>query len=194
MLGIVLCGGASSRMGRDKGLFSTGEGNWGGKMLDNFKKLGIPGMLSVISTQVELYQSVFPQVELICDNDSLQMKGPLAAVVSVHLKYPMEDLFVTACDMPLMDMVVLEELVNNYKKEPGHDCYVYTNDGEPEPLCGIYSAKGLAAIRAMYDRAELLKHSMKFMLHHLSTLRLPIPEKWKVYFRNINAHADLNGM
>jgi molybdopterin-guanine dinucleotide biosynthesis protein A len=179
-------------MGRDKGLITTDNGNWTQKMLDNFKKLGIPTLLSINRTQFDQYQSAFPQIELICDNDSLQIKGPLAALLSVHLNYPMEDFFVTACDMPLMNEVVLEELFTIYSNEPGHDCYVFTNQGEPEPLCGIYSAKGLAAVMAMYDRAELLKHSMKFMLDHLSTILVPIPESWKIYFRNINTHGDLN--
>jgi molybdopterin-guanine dinucleotide biosynthesis protein A len=194
MLGIVLCGGVSSRMGRDKALIPAQNGNWAEKMLDNFKNLGIPGLLSVNGKQVDQYRSVFPGAELICDNDSLQIKGPLAAVLSVHGKYPAEDLFVTACDMPMMEMMVLEGLVNQYQKEPGHDAYVYTNAGEPEPLCGIYAAGGLAAIKALYDRGKLLKHSMKFMLDHLSVVRTPIPETWKIYFRNINTHADLNGL
>lgn len=181
-------------MGRDKGLLPAEKGNWAEKMLDNFKKLEIPGMLSVNRKQIDQYQSVFPGLELIIDDDSLQIKGPLAAVLSVHSKYPREDLFVTACDMPLMDIVVLEDLVDRYKREPGHAGYVYTDAGEPEPLCGIYSAKGLAAIKAIHSRGELLKHSMKFMLDQLSVIRIPIPETWKIYFRNINTHADLNGL
>src|SRR5580765_2033427 len=108
MLGIVLCGGASSRMGRDKGLLPAEKGNWAAKGLDNIKRLEIPGLLSVNSKQLDQYRSVFPGVELICDNDSLQIKGPLAAVLSVHLKFPADDLLVTACDMPLMDDIVLE--------------------------------------------------------------------------------------
>jgi len=181
-------------MGRDKGLIPTEKGNWAEKMLENFIQMNIPGFLSVNRKQVDQYQLVFPGVELICDNDSLHIKGPLAAVLGVHLKYPGDTLLVTACDMPLMNLAVLENLVNHYKKEPGYDGYIYTNEGEPEPLCGIYSAKGLASIKAIYDRGELSKHSMKFMLDHLSVIRIPIPETWKIYFRNINAHADLNGL
>lgn len=194
MLGIVLCGGTSSRMGRDKGLLQADNGSWAGKMLDNFRKLGIRGLLSVNPKQVDQYQSIFPGVELLCDNDTLKIKGPLAAVLSVHLKYPAEDLFIMACDMPFMDLMVLEEMTSQYLRVPGHDAYVYTNDGEPEPLCAIYSAKGLAGIEAIYERGELIKHSMKFILDHLSVVRIPIPEKWKSFFRNINAHADLNGL
>jgi molybdenum cofactor guanylyltransferase len=194
MLGIVLCGGESSRMGQDKGLFQTEMGNWAGRMLDNFKNMEIPCLLSVNKRQIDKYQTVFPGVELICDNDSIQIKGPLAAVLSVHHKYAGEDLFVTACDMPLMDVLVLEKLYDIYKTERGNSCFVYTNDGEPEPLCGIYSGKGLATIRYLYDHGGLVRHSMKFMLDHLSVVRIPIPANWKSYFRNINAHADLNGL
>ena len=192
MLGIVLCGGVSSRMGRDKGLMTTGQGNWTLKMLDNFKKLGLPTLLSINKTQIDQYQTAFPEIELICDSDSLKIKGPLAAVLSAHLKFPMEDLFITACDMPLMNEVVLKELLNIFQKEPGHECYVFTNQGEPEPLCGIYTATGLATVVTMYDRGELVKHSVKFMLDHLSTIRNPVPDSWKKYFRNINTHDDLS--
>jgi len=194
MLGVVLCGGASSRMGRDKGLLPSGSGNWADKMLDNLAQLGINCLLSVNRNQVDQYQVVFPHIELICDNDSLSIKGPLAAVLSVHLKYPTEDLFVTACDMPFMDAMVLKELHMRYKKESGENCFVFTNGSEPEPLCGIYSASGMNTIKHMYDRGELVRHSMKFMLDHLSVVRIPIPENWKTHFRNINAHADLNGL
>jgi molybdopterin-guanine dinucleotide biosynthesis protein A len=194
MLGIVLCGGMSSRMGRDKGLFPSDNSNWAGKMLENFEKAGLPCAVSVNKFQVDIYQNAFPGVELICDHDSLQIKGPLAAVLSVHMENPSEDLFIVACDMPMMNRVVLVDLLNHFKNVSGYDAYVYMNDGEPEPLCGIYSSDSLAKIRNMYDQGKLSRHSMKFMLDHLKVLRIPLPETWKIYFRNINAHADLNGM
>jgi molybdopterin-guanine dinucleotide biosynthesis protein A len=194
MLGIVLCGGASSRMGRDKGLLLSTSGTWADKMMDNLSKLGIKSALSVNNNQFEHYTALFPATELIKDSDLILLKGPLAAVLSVHAEYPLEDLFVTACDMPLMDTIVLKELYNNYLKDSGKDCFVFTNDEEPEPLCGIYSARGLAKIKTMYDSGQLVRHSMKFILDHLVTSLIPIPENWKIYFKNVNAHADLNGL
>ncbi|HEV3224482.1 MAG TPA: molybdenum cofactor guanylyltransferase [Puia sp.] len=194
MLGIVLCGGTSSRMGRDKGLLLSTNGTWAKKMLNNLRELGITSALSVNSNQFEQYATEFTKTELIVDSDLILLKGPLAAVLSVHAKYPLEDLFVTACDMPLMDTIVLKELFNNYLKDSGKACFVFTNEGEPEPLCGIYSAKGLAKIKTMYDGGQLVRHSMKFILDHLVTSLIPIPENWKIYFKNVNAHADLNGL
>jgi len=35
---------------------------------------------------------------------------------------------------------------------------------------------------------------MKFMLEHLSAFHIPITENNKKYFRNFNAHAELNGL
>lgn len=194
MLGIILCGGASSRMGRDKGLLESDTGRWAEMMLENLKDIGTRSALSVNREQVEQYTAAFPKIELIIDNDSLPLKGPLAAVLSVHVKYPEEDLFVTACDMPFMDSIVLKELYNHYLEAPLKDGFVFTNDGEPEPLCGIYSAKALSSVKKMYDHGQLTRHSMKFMLDHLAVARIPISDNWKIYFRNINAHADLNGL
>ena len=193
MLGIVLCGGSSSRMGQDKGLLTTDHGNWSAMMLENFRQLSIPVALSVNHKQVEQYTRAFKDVELISDNDNFLLKGPLAAVLSINGKYPEEDLFIIACDMALMKSFVLKELYNTYLKVSEKQGYVFTNDGEPEPLCGIYTANGIAHIKQLYERGQLLKHSMKFMLDHLIMCRIPIPEDWKICFRNFNAHADLNG-
>jgi molybdopterin-guanine dinucleotide biosynthesis protein A len=110
------------------------------------------------------------------------------------MKYPAEDLFVIACDMPLMNIEVLEDLLGYFNKEPGYEGYVYLNDGEPEPLCGLYKSAGLSKILSKYDKGNLSKHSMKSMLDRLMMFRIPLPEPWKIYFKNINAHADLNGM
>jgi molybdopterin-guanine dinucleotide biosynthesis protein A len=194
MLGIILCGGASSRMGRDKGLLPSASGTWAEMMLEKLEELGIPVAISVNRTQAGQYTTTFPNIELIADNDSLPLKGPLAAVLSVHVKYPSEDLLVAACDMPLMDPIVLKELYKNYQKDSGYEGYVFTNEGEPEPLCGIYKANGLKTIKIMYERGQLAKHSMKFMLDHLIICRIPIPENWKIFFKNFNTHADMNGL
>ena len=61
----------------------------------------------------------------------------MLGLLSCHFSFTSEDLFVVACDMPLMETVLLKELFNLYKNPPCADAYVFTNDGEREPLCGI---------------------------------------------------------
>jgi molybdopterin-guanine dinucleotide biosynthesis protein A len=41
---------------------------------------------------------------------------------------------------------------------------------------------------------ELTKHSMKFMPDHLAVHAIAIKDEQKKYFRNFNAHAELNGL
>lgn len=194
MLGIILCGGQSTRMGTDKGLLKLHADTWAKTAIDKMAMLQLPVMLSVNAIQYPDYAAIFPTEQLIKDNNTLKLKGPLCGVLSVHLQYPDEDLLVLACDMPLMEPALLKELVKNYQQYTDADAFVYTNDGEPEPLCGIYKAKGLMHIIQLYTSHQLPKHSMKYMLEHITTQLLPLTDDQKKYFRNFNAHAELNGL
>jgi molybdopterin-guanine dinucleotide biosynthesis protein A len=193
MLGVILCGGQSTRMGSDKGLLKLHAKTWAQTAVDKINELQIPVVISVNKEQYPDYSSIFPPQQLITDNDSLKMKGPLCAVLSVHIQNPAEDLLILACDMPLMETELLKELMIHYQQDTA-DAFVYSNDGEPEPLCGIYKAKGLAHILHLYQSQQLSKHSMKFMLDHINTFTIPLADDQKKYFRNFNAHAELNGL
>lgn len=195
MLGVILCGGQSTRMGADKGLMKLHANTWAQTAIDKISSLHLKIFLSVNSVQYNDYLSVFTESQLIKDDDTLLVKGPLAGVLSVHVKYPDEDLFVLACDMPLMEAALLAELhAIHGNNQPAFDAYVFTNNEEPEPLCAIYSAKGLSYIIHLLKANELKKHSMKCMLENISTFTVPLNEEQKKYFRNFNAHAELNGL
>ena len=193
MIGIVLCGGQSSRMGSDKGLLPADDSTWAQAAVNKLAALEIPVSLSVNELQYNNYAIAFPGTEIITDNDSLVLHGPLLGVLSAHLQHPLQNLFVLACDMPLMETSVLSNLYNHYLQTDAYDAFVFTNEEEPEPLCGIYCATGLATILDMYKTHALTRHSMKFMLEHLNTCHIAITDEQKKYFKNVNAHADLNG-
>lgn len=194
MLGVILCGGQSTRMGSDKGLLKLQANTWAQTAIDKIGMLPLPVVISVNKTQYEAYAAVFSSQQLVTDDDTLQMRGPLCGVLSVHLRHPQEDLFLLACDMPLMETALLKELNEQYTRYPNHDAYIFTNAGEAEPLCGIYKATGLSQILRVYQAGQLPKHSMKYMLEHITTHSIPLPDEKKNCFRNFNAHAELNGM
>jgi molybdenum cofactor guanylyltransferase len=194
MTGAILCGGQSSRMGTDKGMLKLQTSTWAQTAVDKISSLGIPVVLSVNDKQYGDYAQLFPTSQLIKDDKALAIKGPVCGVLSIHLQYPTEDLFVLACDMPLLDPLLLKELHSHAASNPSYDAYVYTNDKEPEPLCGIYRAKGLAHILELYQNKQLFKHSMKYLLEHVITSLTPLPAEQKDSFRNFNAHAELNGL
>jgi molybdopterin-guanine dinucleotide biosynthesis protein A len=181
-------------MGKDKGLLKLEAKTWAQTAIDKMTLLSLPVVISVNAAQYNEYTSIFPSYHLIKDDESLQLRGPLCAVLSIHLQYPSEDLFVLACDMPLLDPALLKELLSHYNGHPTFDAFVFKNENEPEPLCGIYKAKGLAHILTMYRSGQLSKHSMKFMLEHISSFFIPLTPDQKTSFRNFNAHADINGL
>lgn len=194
MTGVVLCGGQSSRMGRDKGLIEKATSTWTQTAIDKLSSLQIPVKVSVNRHQIEQYANYFPETDLIADNTSLALKGPLLGVLSSHLQLQEEDLFVLACDLPLMQVNLLQDLNRLYQENPSYTAFVFTNDNEPEPLCGIYKASGLSFIYSLLQTGQLLKFSMKFSLDHLQVKTIAMTNDQKRYFTNVNAHADLNGL
>ena len=193
MLGVVLCGGQSSRMGSDKGLLMLNDKTWTQKAIDTLRNFQIPIVISVNKNQYQDYSIIFLVDTLIPDDRSLQLHGPLCGLLSVHLKYPEEDLLILACDMPLIDTEHIKQLFSKYTTETA-DAFIYSNDGEPEPMPGIYGSKGLKYVHQLYSSDQLPRHSMKYMLEHISTSISPLPAEKKDRFRNFNTHAELNGL
>ncbi|MBA4166642.1 MAG: molybdenum cofactor guanylyltransferase [Chitinophagaceae bacterium] len=193
MLGVILCGGKSSRMGTDKGLLQLDSKTWAKTAFDKMTALQVPVVLSVNDNQFNYYSSLFSPGQLIKDSGKLQVKGPLCGVLSVHLQYPSEDLMVLACDMPLLAPSMLGQLLNAHAHHAAQS-FFFTNAGNPEPLCAIYTAPGLSHIISLLNANHLTRHSMKFVLEHLDTFSMPLKEDEKIYFRNFNAHAELNGL
>jgi molybdenum cofactor guanylyltransferase len=194
MLGIILCGGQSLRMGSDKGLLMHEANTWAQMAFAKLVALNIPVKLSVNEKQLTDYEKIFTPENLITDNRSLDIKGPLLGVLSAHLQNPADDLFLLACDMPLMEPEILKDLFNYYRQNTGNEAYIFTSDNEPEPLCGIYTAAGLSKITVMLQQRQLVKHSMKFMLSQLTVYTIDLTKVQKNNFRNFNAHARLNGL
>lgn len=194
MLGIILCGGQSSRMGSDKGMLVHEAKTWAQTAMEKLSVLNIPIKLSVNDLQKSEYEKVFNPELLIVDKPDLAIKGPLLGVLSSHLYDSGKDLFLLACDLPLMETNLLKELFALYKQSKKYDVYIFSNDREPEPLCGIYSAKALKKIMALQKANNLKKYSMKYILSQLVVCEIALHNTQKVYFRNFNAHADINGL
>nr|WP_294871623.1 molybdenum cofactor guanylyltransferase [uncultured Pedobacter sp.] len=193
MIGVVLSGGQSLRMGKDKGLLQNGQQTWAQQAFAKLSSLQIPVAISVNTLQLPIYQTVFSTSSLITDEPVLSIGGPLRGILSVHLIYPKEDLLVLACDMINMEVDLLDFVVQQYEDKPA-DALVFMKEKQSEPLCGIYSAKALDKVYALYMNQELHKHSMKYALEQLDACYLPVPKKWKAYFDNYNTISDLNNI
>jgi len=194
MLGIVLCGGQSLRMGTDKGLLVHQDKLWAQVAHDKLSALSLPVQFSVNPLQLATYAGYFVKEKLIVDHTLLDIRGPLLGVLSAHLSNPEEDLFLLACDMLLMEEAILQKLINAVKTDDLFEAYIFIKDGQQEPLCGIYTAKGLKKIMQLFQANTLVKHSMKFVLSNLCVNEIVVADQDYRYFGNFNAHAEINGL
>ncbi|MES2372921.1 MAG: molybdenum cofactor guanylyltransferase [Bacteroidota bacterium] len=192
MTGLLLCGGKSSRMGSDKGLLPAQGITWAENAYHKLASVVSPIFISVNDVQLATYAKHFSETQLIVDNDQLNIGGPLRGLLSMHMHLPQEDILLFACDLLFMETVVFDELLLQQKKLPAKEAFVFTQDKEAEPLCGIYTAKGLGKILNAYQNAVLGKHSMKHILKTLDTSLTALPKEWEHCFKNINTRQDLN--
>ena len=192
MIGVVLSGGQSSRMCSDKGLLKYRSKTWAQIAFDKLNELQLPVFISINRDQQKEYSAIFSTQVLMADDEALQKKGPLGATLSIHSKHPLEDLLLLACDMPLMETGLLKELLIQYGLHPNYDAFVFINDGEPEPLCGIYKSKCLNKILHFYQTDQLSGQSMKNVLEQNNTFSIPVPDDKRKCFQNFNTQSELN--
>lgn len=193
MIGVILCGGESTRMGCDKGLIKTNYTTWTEVLMQQFAEFNVQIVLSLNKSQYETYSAAFHEIPIITDDLSLDINGPLRGLISVHLKFPSESLLAVACDMPSMSKQVLKSLINESLREY-YEAFVFKNDGQIEPLCAIYTAQGLGKIYQLYKQGELRKHSLHYVLENMKTYYLIAPGEWKKYLKNYNSPSDLRGL
>lgn len=187
LLGLVLCGGQSKRMGTDKGMIQGKAGSWAQETAAKLINTGLNAVYSINTLQVAAYSAEIPSTLLIYD--SLELPGPLNGILSAHQRYPDADLFVLACDMPLMNVATLNRLVDAYKNEPEYGVYFYEKEGFKEPLCSIFRKETLAGLLHEYLSAELTQYSIQKILSRLPYLALEITDTRA--FSNINSTGEL---
>jgi len=192
MLGIVLCGGQSLRMGSDKGLLKHQNKLWVQVAADKLVSLNLPVKFSVNPSQQEVYATYLGKGQLIIDDTLLGVRGPLLGVLSAHLSNPEEDLFLLACDMLLMEIRLIEKLINLFKLDDNFEAYIFSKDGQQEPLCGIYKAKGLKKIVQLLQTDALAKHSMKYVLSNLKVCEAALEKQDYRCFGNFNSQEEIN--
>ncbi len=139
LVGLVLCGGESRRMGRDKGLMLKDGMPWAqhvGQRLDGFARV----FYSIHPRQLEAYAAVLPANRLIAD--SLDIPGPLNGLLSAHQLMPGPDILLVACDMLDMDKATLRPLVAAWQGGNA-DFYAYGDERLWQPFGCIYTSRGL---------------------------------------------------
>jgi molybdopterin-guanine dinucleotide biosynthesis protein A len=157
LIGVILCGGESSRMGRDKGRILKEDIPWALYMADKLAPFRLPVIFSVNASQVDDYTVQFPAVRLVVDSAAAPAGGPLRGLFSVHERWPDKDLFLLACDMVDMDQGTIGGLLEAYRMGGPYEFYAYREEGFFQPFCAIYTAAGVKQNGQVHSLQELLR-------------------------------------
>ncbi len=169
LLGVVLCGGESKRMGKDKGLLSIEDSIWAKHIGGKIELLNMGVVYSVNQQQEETYQLHIDKAQLIPDFSTAN--GPLKGLLSVYFRFPANDFLVVACDMPDIRQSTLYLLLDAYHR--GYDdFYAFGVGGFYEPLCAIYTGYGLDKIFKGTEEGKLLETSLQSILQRGETKKI----------------------
>jgi molybdopterin-guanine dinucleotide biosynthesis protein A len=148
--GLVLCGGASRRMGADKARLALD----GSALIER-----AVGALAQLTPKVLLASGStprYPELELECVLDEKPGLGPLAGLAAGLARLERERIAyacVLACDMPRVAAAHLRALLARARADDADVCLVRTDAGL-EPLCGVYHVRVRAAVEAALARGE----------------------------------------
>ena len=140
--GLVLAGGRSSRMGRDKAALVHPDGRTLLRRChDLLREAGCESIAISLRHDQEIPAGL-DSVEIVRDPEGASL-GPIAGIVAGMRLDPAADWLVLACDMPRLDAATLAYLISSKQTDEKFLAYRSGFDGLPEPLCTLYSQAAL---------------------------------------------------
>lgn len=133
--GLVLAGGYSRRMGRDKaGMIYHGRDQLH-HAFDLLRSLTEACYVAIREDQLaESHRSTLP-----CLIDAADAAGPAAGLLAAQQRYPDTSWLLLACDMPLINRSMLQTLLSTAKSDPQTEVIAYAAaDGRIEPMCSLW--------------------------------------------------------
>ncbi|MBL8857372.1 MAG: molybdenum cofactor guanylyltransferase [Planctomycetes bacterium] len=147
VLGIVLCGGRSSRMGRDKAEIEIG----GRTLLEHATQtlLAVTDDVRIAcGAEARYAQAGF---ELVLDRE--RDLGPLGGLEAALATASADWVLAVATDMPRLEARALSRIVDTAQSQALDVCVLRSARGV-EPLCGVWRHSMLGAVRRTLARGE----------------------------------------
>lgn len=169
LFGLVLAGGASTRMQRDKAAIEyhgQSQLQW---TFDLLSHVCAATFVSVRPDQrEEPTRAHLPQIV-----DRQPGIGPLAGISAALLAHPKAAWLVVACDLPFLNERTLRHLIEHRDPRKLATAYRSSHDGLPEPLCAIWEP---AAREPVLTHIAAGKQCPRKFLINADALLLDLPD------------------
>jgi len=171
LCGLVLAGGRSSRMGRDKAALVHPDGRpLARRCCDLLHEAGCATIVLSLRHDQEVPAGFAACRDVASVRDPAGASaGPITGMVAGMRLMPDADWLVLACDLPRLDLATLSHLVSSQRTGEAFLAYRSEADGLPEPLCALYAAGSLPLLeRALADdfrcpRKLLIRHECRLL-------------------------------
>ncbi len=137
LYGLVLGGGRSTRMKRDKAAIEyhgVPQVRYAYQLLEQYCD-----RVFVSNRADQADEPLFEGLEQI--HDRFVGFGPMGGMLSAFHTYPEAAWLVLGCDLPFVDEPVLDALLDARDPLMLATCYTSAHDGLPEPLCAVYEPR-----------------------------------------------------
>lgn len=134
--GLVLAGGKSQRMGRDKGAIEYYHKPHREFLADKLNKSVNQVFISCRKNQDELIESRYKKVY-----DTFEGLGPYGAILSAFREQPNHAWFTIACDLPHLNKKTIKQLVASRNPSKLATCFHNPETKFPEPLITIWEPR-----------------------------------------------------
>lgn len=171
-IAVIIAGGKSSRMQRDKALLAFGAYN----SLAEYQYRRLKKFFSKVYISSKENKFDF-DVEVIKDVN--KTSSPLVALVSIFEILEVDEVFVLSVDAPFVEEAVIERLYSNNNRD--FDVIVAKSPHGIEPLCAIYQRTFLTKAKVALKENQ---HRLQKLLTKLKVKEVVIKES--KYFMNLN--------
>lgn len=148
VVGAVLCGGASRRMGRDKALLPFDGIAMAARVAAALRAGGCDEVIAIGGDAAGLAELGLETV-----SDEFPGEGPLGGVITALASRPEADaVMVVACDLPALRPATVAALLS---AAPRNDVVVAVEpDGRRQPVCAVWRPSTVVRLRHAFDGGE----------------------------------------
>lgn len=179
LTGIILAGGKSSRMGRDKALLV----HRGRTFIQSIVDALVPLVEEIIVVSDNPTHNIINTLRV---NDNVKDSGPLSGLITglAHSNTPFN--LVISCDVPNLNTALLSQLVA--ASDEHTELVQFKINNKTTPLVAIYKTSCSSTLEAAFSQGErrLVKATQL-----LNSKTIPLENSYEALLRNVNTVADL---
>ena len=182
---IILCGGKSSRMGRDKASLPFGDELMLQRVVRLLSEVVDSSAIVVVSAVGQILPPLPPQIRIACDENP--GRGPLEGLAAGlnAMSNHVEAVYATSCDVPLMATEFVKAMFYNLGN---HEIAVPVEGQFHHPLAAVYRPRVLTTVQQLLNANRLRP---RFLFDEVDTIEVDV-ESLREFDPTLSTLMNLN--